>query len=180
MIKKPLVRVWDIIRKHRKAFLIGTILPSIAGLFLAETVMAVQFKALQPILGGMTFLTVEALGAWLVDFPLSVLAGCMMARKIGTSEIRYGALAGAAFLTVFILLVGIVGGGLRQLTTFFDVFGLGDAVLVAVQTARQQLGFHLGVIMFMFLVSDYFLCMLGGILGFHIIRFGYPSNAKES
>jgi hypothetical protein len=101
-------------------------------------------------------------------------------KKIGTSESKYGALAGAAFLTVFILLVGIVGGGLRQFTTFFDVFGLGDAVLVAVQTARQQLGFHLGVIAFMFLVSDYFLCMLGGILGFHIIRFGYSSDAKES
>jgi len=52
MIKKTLVRVWDIIRKHRSAFLMGTLLPSIVGLFLAETVMAVQFKALQPILGG--------------------------------------------------------------------------------------------------------------------------------
>jgi len=180
MIMKTLARVWDILRKHRKAFLIGTLLPSIAGLFLAETVMAVQFNALQPILGGMTFLTVEALGAWLVDFPLSVLAGGMIAKKIGASESRYGALAGAAFLTIFILLVAVVGGGLRQFTTFFDVFGLGDAVLVAAQTARQQLGFHLGVIVFMFLVSDYFLCMLGGMLGFHIIRFVYPSDAKAS
>jgi hypothetical protein len=76
------------------------------------------------------------------------------------------------------LLVASVGGGLRQFTTFFDVFGLGDAVLVAAQTARQQLGFHLGVIVFMFLVSDYFLCMLGGILGFNIIRLVYPSDAE--
>ena len=180
MIKKTLVRVWDIIRKHRTAFLIGTLLPSIIGLFLAEAVMAVQFNALQPILGGMTFLTVEALGAWLVDFPLSVLAGCIITKKVGASKPTYGALAGAAFLTVFILLVASVGGGLRQFTTFFDVFGLGDAVLIAAQTARQQLGFHLGVIVFMFLISDYFLCMLGGILGFNIIRFVYPSAAKES
>jgi hypothetical protein len=180
MTKKTLVRVWNIIRKHRTAFLMGTLLPSIVGLFLAETVMAVQFNALQPILGGMTFLTVEALGAWLVDFPLSVLAGYIITRKIGASEAKDGALAGVAFLTVFLLLVASVGGGLRQFTTFFDVFGLGDAVLVATQTARQQLGFHLGVIVFMFLVSDYFLCMLGGILGFHITRLAYPSDAEES
>ncbi len=83
MTKKTLFRPWDIIRKHRTAFLIGTLFPGFVGLFLAETVMAVQFKALQPILGGMTFLTVEALGAWLVDFPLSVLAGCIIARKTG-------------------------------------------------------------------------------------------------
>lgn len=180
MIKKPLLRVWNIIRKHRTAFLLGTLLPGIVGLFLAELVMAVQFNALQPILGGMTFLTVEALGAWLVDFPLSVLAGCIIAKKMGASELKYGALAGAAFLTVFILLVVSVGGVLHQFAPVFDVFGLGDAVVVAVQTARQQLGFHLGVIMIVFLVSDYLLCMLGGILGFTIIRLVYPSAAEES
>jgi hypothetical protein len=110
MIKKTLLRVWDIIRKHWTAFLIGTLFPSIVGLFLAETVMAVQFNALQPILGGMAFLTVEALGAWLVDFPLSVLAGCIITKKVGASQPTYGTLAGAAFLTVFILLVASVGG----------------------------------------------------------------------
>ncbi len=180
MKKKSLNISLGFIRKHRTAFLIGTILPGIAGLFLAETVIAIQFKALQPILGGMTFLTVEALGAWLVDFPLSVLAGCIITRKSGASEAKYGALAGAAFLTVFILLVAIVGGGLHQFKMIFDVFGLGDAVLIAAQTARQQLGFHLGVIMFMFLVSDYFLCMLGGILGFNIIQLVYSSDAEKS
>jgi hypothetical protein len=176
MAKKTLIGYWDYIRNHRSAFLMGTFFPGFIGLFLAETVMAVQFKALQPILGGMTFLTVEAFGAWLVDFPLSVLAGCIITRKTGASELKYGALAGAVFLTVFILLVAIVGGGLSQLTTFFDVFGLGSAVLLAAQTARQQLGFHLGVIMIMFLVADYFLCMLGGMLGFIIIRLIYPSD----
>ncbi len=170
MTKKALVNIWDILSKHRTAFLMGTFIPGIVGLFLAEIVMAVQFNILQPILGGMTFLTVEALGAWLVDFPLSVLAGCIIAKKTGASDSRYGTLAGAAFLTVFILLVVCVGGGLHLLTNFFDVFGLGDAVIVAVQTAREQLGFHLGVIMFMFVISDYLLCMLGGILGFHIIK----------
>ena len=142
--------------------------------------MAVQFKALQPILGGMTFLIVEVLGAWLVDFPLSVVAGCIIARKMGTSEAKYGALAGAAFLTIFIMLVACIGGGLHQFTTFFDEFGLRSAVLLAVQTAWQQLGFHLGAIAFMFLVSDYFLCMLGGILGFKIIQLVYPSKTREA
>ena len=180
MKKRTPANLWNIIREHRTAFLVGSIIPGIIGLFLAETVMAVQFNALQPILGGMTLLTVELFGAWLVDFPLSVVAGFIITRKIGASEARVGALAGAFFLTTFLILVACIGGGLHQLTTFFDVYGLGNAVLLAVQTARQQLGFHLGVIMFMFMVSDYFLCMLGGMLGFHLVRLIHPSETGES
>jgi hypothetical protein len=163
------------IRENRTTFLVGAIIPGVIGLFLAETVMAVQFKALQPILGGMTFLTVEIIGAMLVDFPLSVVAGCIITMKMGASEAKYGALAGAFFLTTFILLVACIGGGLRLFTTFFDVFGLGSAVLLAAQTAWQLLGFHFGVILFMFMVFDYFLCMLGGILGFHLVQLVSPS-----
>jgi hypothetical protein len=180
MKKKTSVRFWNVLREHRTAFLVGALIPSALGLFLAEIVMAVQFNALQPILGGMTFLTVELLGAWLVDFPLSVIAGIIITRKIGACDARYGALAGAVFLTTFLILVACIGGGLHQFTSFFDVFGLGDAVLLAVQTARQQLGFHLGVIVFMFMVSDYFLCMLGGILGFHLTRLIHPTVTQES
>lgn len=180
MKKKTSASFWNIIREHRTAFLVGGVIPSVFGFFLAETVMAIQFSAMQPILGGMTFLTVELFGAWLVDFPLSVVAGCIITKKMGASEAKYGALAGAVFLTIFLMLVACIGGGLHQFTTFFDVFGLGNAVLLAVQTARQQLGFHLAVIMFMFIVSDYFLCMLGGILGFHLVRLIYPSPTQES
>ena len=173
-------RYWNIIREHRATFLVGALIPSVLGLVLAETVMAVQFKALQPILGGMTFLTVEVLGAWLVDFPLSVVAGCIIAKRTGASEAGYGALAGAVFLTVFILLVACIGGGLYLFATFFDVFGLGNAVLLAAQTAIQQFGFHLGVMVLLFMVSDYFLCMLGGILGFHLVRLICPSETQKS
>ena len=180
MKKRTPANLWNIIREHRTAFLVGSIIPGIIGLFLAETVMAVQFTALQPILGGMTLLTVELFGAWLVDFPLSVVAGFIITRKINATEAKVGALAGAVFLTVFLILVACIGGGLHQLTTFFDVFGLGNAVILAVQTARQQLGFHLGVILFMFMVSDYFLCMLGGMLGFHLVRLIHPSETRES
>ena len=178
--KKTPASFWNIIREHWMTFLAGALIPSVFGLFLAETVLAVQFKALQPILGGMTFLTVEVFGAWLVDFPLSVVAGCIVTQKMGASEAKYGALAGVVFLTIFILLVACIGGGLHQFAPFFDVFGLGNAVLLAVQTAWQQLGFHLGAIAFMFLVSDYFLCMLGGILGFNIIQLVYSSETKGS
>lgn len=180
MTDQTLYRPWDFMRHHRAAFMLGTLLPAFIGLFLAEIVMAVQFRALQPVLGGMTFLTVEALGAWLIDFPLSVVASCIITKRSGASQPEHGALAGAVFLTVFILLVASVGGGLRLFTTVFDVFGLGDAVLTAVLSARQELGFHLGPIMFMFLVADYFLCMLGGMLGFHIIRLLYPLKTEEA
>jgi hypothetical protein len=128
----------------------------------------------------MTFLTVETFGAWLVDFPLSVVAGCIITKKIGASEARYGALAGAVFLTVFLVLVACMGGVLHRFAPFFDVFGLGDAVLLAAQTAGEQLGFHLAAIMFMFMASDFFLCMLGGMLGFHLVRLIHPAENRES
>jgi len=83
-------------------------------------------------------------------------------------------------LTIFLILVACIGGGLHQFAPFFDAFGLGNAVLLAVQTAREQLGFHLVAIMIMFLVSDYFLCMLGGILGFTLVRLIYPLETHES
>lgn len=137
--------------------------------FWGETVISVMFHTLQPIMAGMTLITVETLGAILVDFPLSVVAGVIIAKKIGTTESKYGVLTGTMFLTVFIIIV-LCMGFLHNLTTFFDVFGLGDAVIRGVQTAWQQFGFHLGVMMFLFLVFDYFLCMLDGILGFKIVQ----------
>jgi len=160
----------NLIRDHWKTLFVGAIIPSVLGLFLAETMLSVQFTSLQPILGGMTFLTVEFLGAWLVDFPLSVVAGCIITKNIGLSEPKYGTMAGAIFFTIFLVLVACVGGGLHQFAPFFDVFGLGNAVLLAVNTAKQEFGFHLGVIIFMFIVFDYFICMLGGLLGFYIAQ----------
>lgn len=159
----------EFIQEHKNAFLLGTIIPVLFGLFLGEVVISVMFHALQPILAGTTLVTVETLGAILVDFPLSVVAGIIIAKKIGTTESKYGVLTGAVFLTVFIVIV-LCMGILHNFTTFFDVYGLGNAVILAVQTAWQQFGFHLGVMMFMFLVFDYFLCMLGGILGFKIVQ----------
>lgn len=174
---KPFLTPLNIIYQHKTTFLVGTFIPGIFGLFLAEIIMAAQFNALQPILGSMTFLTVEIFGIFLVDFPMSVLAGCIIARKTGISESRYGALAGASFMTVFIMLVASMGI-LHTFITYFDVFGLGNAVILAAQTAFQQFGLHLVVMIAMLIVFDYFLCMLGGIIGFIIIQLFYPSNSK--
>ena len=163
-------QIITIIREYRTVLVIGTLIPSIFGLLLAEFVLAPMFYTLQPILQGMTLITVETFGALLLDFPLSVIAGFIIAKKINITESKYGALAGAIFLSVFIVVVLCMGLILRNITTYFDVFGLGDAVILAVQTAWQQFGYHLGVMMFMFLVFDYFLCMMGGMLGFKIVQ----------
>lgn len=172
MLTKSVLSSLKFIQEHRNALLLGTIIPALFGLFLAESVISVMFHVLQPILAGMTLVTVETLGAILVDFPLSVVAGIIITKKIGipeSTESKQGVLVGAIFLTVFIVIV-LCMGLLHNFTTFFDVYGLGNAVILAVQTAWQQLGFHLGVMMFMFLVFDYCLCMLGGMLGFKIVQ----------
>jgi hypothetical protein len=178
-IKIPFSNLLNIISRYKTAFLVGTIIPSIIGIFLAEFIMAAQFDALQPILAGMTLFIVEILGVFLVDFPMSVLAGCIISRKTGLSESKYGNLAGTSFLTVFIIIVGLMGI-LHNFTTVFDVFGLGNAVILAAQAAFQQFGVKLVVMIVMLLIFDYFLCMLGGTLGFNILNLVYPSNYKKS
>lgn len=71
----------EFIQEHKNAFLLGTIIPVLFGLF-REVVISVMFHALQPILAGTTLVTVETLGAILVDFPLSVVAGIIIAKKL--------------------------------------------------------------------------------------------------
>jgi hypothetical protein len=134
MITKSIISSLEYIREHRNAFLLGTVIPALFGLFLGETVLSMMFHALQPILAGMTLITVETLGAILVDFPLSVVSGVIIAKWIGTTESKYGVLAGIIFLTVFIIMV-LCMGLLHNITTFFDVSGLGNAVILAIQTA---------------------------------------------
>ncbi len=141
--------------------------------------MAAQFNALQPILAGLTLITVEIFGVFLADFPMSVTAGCIIARKTGEFKPKYGAVVGSSFLTVFLVMVALIGI-LHNFTTYFDVFGLGNSVILTAQTAVEQFGFYLGVIMVMLLVSDYFLCMLGGIPGFKIAQLFCHSNLNES
>lgn len=163
-------QIITIIREHRTVLVLGTLIPAIFGLLLAELVLAPMFHALQPVLHGMTLITVETFGALLVDFPLAVIAGFIMAKKTNLTESKYGVLVGAIFLTVFIIVVLCIGLFLRNITTFFDVFGLGDAVILAVKTAWEQFGYNLAVMIFMFLIFDYVLCMLGGMLGFKIVQ----------
>jgi CBS domain containing-hemolysin-like protein len=101
MVIKSVLSSLEFIQEHRNAFLLGTIIPALFGLFLGETVISVMFHTLQPISAGMTLIIVETLGAILVDFPLSVVAGFIIAKKIGTPKSKHGVLTGAIFLTVF-------------------------------------------------------------------------------
>ena len=57
-----------------------------------------------------------------------------------------------------------------------DVFSLGNAVIIAAQTAWQRFGYHLGLMRVMFMVFDYCLCMLGGVLGFKIAELIFKSD----
>lgn len=86
--KKSFLRSLNIISNHKTAFLGGTIIPSILGIFLAEIIMAAPFNALQPIMAGTTLITVEIFGVFLVDFPMSVVAGCIIAKKQGNQTLN--------------------------------------------------------------------------------------------
>ncbi len=56
----------------------------------------------------------------------------------------------------------------RQFTSALDVFGLSEATLAAVKTARVGFGGIFPVMLLMILVYDYMLCMLGGLVGFYL------------
>ncbi len=62
MIRKSVLMSWNIIREHKGAFIIGTLVPALFGILLGETVMAPMFYALQPILHGMTLILLKPLG----------------------------------------------------------------------------------------------------------------------
>ncbi len=92
---------------------------------------------------------------------------------------RSGVLAGAAFVTTFLLWI-VLMILLRQFTGALDVFGLSDALSVAARTAREAFGGLFPVMFLMILIYDCVLCMLGGLVGFYLSTDGLSRELKRS
>ncbi|MCK2213275.1 hypothetical protein MF672_005615 [Actinomadura sp. ATCC 31491] len=151
------------------AHLVSLLLPGVLGLVLGEAFLRHQIEALQRALGSMTFIVVEALGALLIDFPLAFLSSLLyLALTPGTGPAREGMLAGARFLTTFLLLVALMAV-LRRFTGRFDVAGLHAAVRTSIIAARDGLSWRFPLMMGLFLVADYLLCMLAGLLAYQTL-----------
>jgi len=150
-----------------RSYFVNALVPALLGLILGELLMARLFVLSQPVLGGMTFSVVEILGAFVIDIPLACLSAFLLTRKQPQIGPRGGILAGAAFLTTFLLLIALMIL-IRQFTSVLDVFGLSDATTTAMRTAREGFGGLFPVMLVMIFVFDYIFCMLGGLVGFHL------------
>ena len=148
-----------------RSYFISAILPAMAGLILGELLMTRMFVLYQPALGAMAFLTVEIVGAFLIDFPMAFLSALTFTRKYPQTKPRDGILTGAAFVTTFLLLI-VVMIVLRQFTNAFDLFGLYESLSGAIQTAREGFGGILPVMVLAFLAFEFLICMTAGLIGF--------------
>jgi len=147
-----------------RAYFTSALLPASIGLVLGELLMTRMFVLFQPVLGAMTFLTVEVVGAFLIDFPMACLSAFIFARKQPQAGPRDGILTGAAFVITFSLFIGFMIA-LRQLTTAIDFFDLYASVSVAARTAREGFGGIFPVMILTFYAFEFLLCMAAGLVG---------------
>jgi len=150
-----------------RSYFTSAILPAAIGLVLGELLMTRMFVLFQPVLGGMTFLTVEVVGAFLIDFPMDCLSAFIFARRQPQAGPRDGILTGAVFVITFSLFIGLMIG-LRQFTIALDLFGLYESVSVAAWTAREGFGGIFPVVILTFLSFEFLICMVAGLVGFEL------------
>jgi len=150
-----------------RSYFTSAVLPAAFGLVLGELLMTRMFVLFQPVLGAMTFLTVEVVGAFLIDFPMACLSAFIFAGKQPQAKPRDGVLTGAAFVTTFLLFI-VFMMVLRQFTNAIDVFGLYESVSLAARTSREGFGGIFPVMVLTFLAFEYLLCMMAGLVGFEL------------
>ena len=150
-----------------RSYFSSAILPAVFGLVLGELLMTRMFVLLQPMLGVMTFLTVEVVGAFLIDFPMACLSAFIFARKQPQAEPRDGILTGAAFVMTFLLFI-VFMILLRQFTDAIDFFGLYESVSLAARSSLEGFGRIFPVMVLAFLAFEFLLCMTAGLVGFEL------------
>jgi hypothetical protein len=157
-------------RSHKSAFLGVALAVGIPGLFLGPAVMEPAYVILQPALGGMTLLAVEMLFALIIDFPLAALSSAVTCRIIRSDDPADGALAGALFLLVFLVLI-LTCIGLAFTGDMVASLALNDVFPPAMASATDALGSGtVALLMALLLGFDLTLCGAGGIVGYHASR----------
>jgi hypothetical protein len=154
-------------RENKTTFILVALLVGIPGLFLGPLIMIPAYHELQPALGGMTLTVVELLFAFLIDFPLAVIASSLICCLSRARQPADGALAGAFFLLMFVVLI-LACLILGRVSAPIGVLALDEVLPLAVASAVKALGAATrGALLFSFLVFDVALCALGGIAGYH-------------
>ena len=154
------------LRENLRTFLVVALVVGVVGPFMGPAIMTPAYRVLQPALGGMTLTAVEMLFAFLIDFPLAALASVVTCRVIHARRPADGALAGAFFLAVFIVLIGVclLFG---PVNSFMNVLALGEVFPPAMASALAALGQGtLALLLVMFVLFDFVLCTLGGLAGY--------------
>jgi hypothetical protein len=124
------------------------------------TTIPLEISALLKEVGWMAFPIVEVMNVFLIDFPMSMLAAILFSIINKKSRIEDGVMCGFLYLSILILLIIPVGLFTENAKPMIK-----GAIML-----QQNLGLMFPVLCVLFLLMDYGMCMLGGVLGVIIVN----------
>jgi hypothetical protein len=157
-------------RARRTAHISVSLALSAAGLLLGPLIMDPSYRLMQPAFQGTTVLWAELLFAFLIDFPLTMVATAVICALTRCRNPGDAITAGLVFLAIFfssILLCIAVGDRVPGIGTL----ALTDVFPPALSSARKAFGAGaLAAILALYLVFDVTLCALGALAGHWFAR----------
>ncbi|MDK2782341.1 MAG: hypothetical protein PWR13_1369 [Archaeoglobi archaeon] len=113
-----------------------------------------EMSALLEKVGWMAYPIVEVLNVFLIDFPMSMLAGILFSIVNKKARVKDGMICGLLYLTILILLIFIAAS-----------LGNVEPMMKGITALQRNLGLIFPAWCVMFLLLDYGMCMFGGVLG---------------
>jgi len=118
----------------------------------------IEVKALSREIGWMAYSLLLIKDIFLIDFPMSMLAAMLFSIVDKKPQVEDGIICGVLYLSILIPLIFIIGTITKMLPT---------EAIIALQQNLGPVFIAWGV---MYLLLDYGLCILGGILGIIVVR----------
>ena len=128
---------------------------AIVGFVIGLTTMPIEAEILLKTVDGLAWLMLEVINVLLIDFPMCLLAGLTFAHLHKDAKLRDGVICGTLFLIVIIFLIFTAG----------QLFTITEPIKIASGELKSFFGAKYVLIGLTFLIFDFGMCMLGGVLG---------------
>jgi len=144
----------------KKGHVMSSAIMAITGLIIGLLTMPAEATVLLKTLDGMAFPVLEVMNVFLIDFPMSILAAVLFTLINKGAKIKDGIICGFLFLLIIIFLIFSVG-----VST-----GMAEPIADTAIKSSHLFGFAFPIFCLIFLLFDFGVCVLGGILGITIMR----------
>ena len=142
-------------RGNRIRYLMISSIFAIVGFVIGLATMPIEAEILLKTVDGLAWLILEIINVLLIDFPMCLLAGLTFAYLHKDAELKDGVICGILFLIVIIFLIFTVG----------QLFAITEPIKIAFGELRNLFGVKSVLVSLPFLIFDFGMCMLGGVLG---------------